>query len=147
MLELNEIWALSPVLPRRGRQKQEVSRLLKLEPGKVLPFQKLLIAFACRMMVFSSCGEGGLLSRRGAQCFCGGLSRCRAQALGCVGFTRSNTQAQSLLSMHSVAPEHVGSSQTRDQTQVPCTGSWILKHWTSREVQPALFLLFECLPS
>ena len=59
MLELNEIWALSPVLPRRGRQKQEVSRLLKLEPGKVLPFQKLLIAFACRMMVFSSCGGGG----------------------------------------------------------------------------------------
>ena len=47
MLELNEIWVLCPVLPLHGRQKQEVSRLLKLEPGKILPFLKLLIIFGC----------------------------------------------------------------------------------------------------
>ena len=32
------------------------------------------------------------------------------------------------------APWHVESSQTRDQTQVPCVGRWILNHWTTREV-------------
>ena len=29
---------------------------------------------------------------------------------------------------------HVESSQTRDWTQVPFIGSWILSHWTTREV-------------
>ena len=27
------------------------------------------------------------------------------------------------------------SSQTRDQTRVPCIGRWILNHWTTREVR------------
>ena len=31
------------------------------------------------------------------------------------------------------AAQHVGSSQTRDGTHIPCTGSWILYHWASRE--------------
>ena len=30
---------------------------------------------------------------------------------------------------------HVGSSQTRDWTHVPCIGRWILNPWTTREVQ------------
>ena len=34
----------------------------------------------------------------------------------------------------SVAPRFVESSWTRDQTRVPCTGWWILNHWTTREV-------------
>ena len=33
-----------------------------------------------------------------------------------------------------VAPPHVGSSQTRDGTCIPCIGRWILNHWTTREV-------------
>ena len=33
-----------------------------------------------------------------------------------------------------VAPRHVGSSQIRDQTCVPCIGSQILNHWTTRKV-------------
>ena len=33
----------------------------------------------------------------------------------------------------------MGSSQTRDRTHVPCTGRWILNHWTTREVPPYLF--------
>ena len=37
-----------------------------------------------------------------------------------------------------VAPRHVGSSQTRNQTRVPCIGRQILYHWASRK---ALFLL------
>ena len=33
-----------------------------------------------------------------------------------------------------VAPRHVGSSQTRAQTRVPCIGRWILNHCATREV-------------
>ena len=32
------------------------------------------------------------------------------------------------------APWHVALSQTRDRTQVPCIGRWILHHWTTRAV-------------
>ena len=32
------------------------------------------------------------------------------------------------------APQHVGSSQTRNQIYVPCIGRLILNHWTTREV-------------
>ena len=33
-----------------------------------------------------------------------------------------------------VAPQHVGSSQTRNGTHVPYIGRRILNHWTAREV-------------
>ena len=33
-----------------------------------------------------------------------------------------------------VAPRHVGSSQTRDRTRVPCIGRRILNHCATREV-------------
>ena len=33
-----------------------------------------------------------------------------------------------------VAPRHVESSWTRDQTHVSCISRWILNHWTTREV-------------
>ena len=52
-----------------------------------------------------------------------GLSSCGAQApvvvAHCLGL---------------VAPRHVGFSQTRDRTRVPCIGRQILNHWTTREV-------------
>ena len=32
------------------------------------------------------------------------------------------------------APQHVGSSRTRDRTRVPCTGRQILNHCATREV-------------
>ena len=38
-----------------------------------------------------------------------------------------------------VAPRHVGSSQTRAQTRVPCIGRQILNHCATREA-PRLFL-------
>ena len=42
-----------------------------------------------------------------------------------------------------VALWHVGSSQTRDQTCVPCLGRHILNHYTTREVPSIRFL--KCL--
>ena len=40
-----------------------------------------------------------------------------------------------------VAPRHVGSSQTRDRTRVPCNGWWIPIHCTTREVLDSSVLL------
>ena len=53
------------------------------------------------------------------------------------------------------SPLHVKSSQTRDQTHVPCIASQILNPWTAREVPVSSFLSEilgvedspECLPS
>ena len=42
-----------------------------------------------------------------------------------------------------VAPWHVGSSQTRARTRVPCIGRWILNHYATREVP----LLALCISS
>ena len=40
---------------------------------------------------------------------------------------------QQLRPTDSVAPRHVRSSPTRNQTCVPRTGRWILNHWTTRK--------------
>ena len=54
-----------------------------------------------------------------------GLSCCREQA--------PDAQAQQLWPTGPVAPRHVGSSQTRARTRVPCTGRQILNHCATRE--------------
>ena len=41
----------------------------------------------------------------------------------------------------SVAPWHVGSSQARDQTHVPCPGRQSLNEWTPRDVLGHLIFL------
>ena len=82
---------------------------------------------------------------------CSGFSCCGARALG----TRVSVVAASELSSCGsralehrlsscstrdvIAPQHVGSSQTRDRTHVPCIGRRILNHCTTRE---ALLLHF-----
>ena len=80
----------------------------------------------CYTEAFSNCGEQGLLcSSRAVVLLCGsrashcsGFSSCRAQALGHVGLA---------------ALMYVGSSRTRDQTRVPCTGRHILNHYTTKD--------------
>ena len=39
-----------------------------------------------------------------------------------------------------VTPQHEPSSQTGDQTHIPCIGRQILIHWTTREVPENMFL-------
>ena len=83
----------------------------------------------CRL--FSRCGEWGLLSTWGVQAsHCGGFSSCGALALWDVGFSvcgmwaprlqspGSRAQVPQLWSIGLVALQHVGSSQTRDQTHL-----------------------------
>ena len=54
-----------------------------------------------------------------------GLSRCGAQA--------PDALAQQLWLTGPAAPRHVGSSQTRAQTRVPCIGRQTLNHCATRE--------------
>ena len=44
--------------------------------------------------------------------------------------------------LHQWATWKAQSPQPRNQTHVPCIGGWILKYWTTREVQPIYFTLF-----
>ena len=50
------------------------------------------------------------------------------------GFSSCSTWAQQLWHTGLVAPQHVGSSRTRDRTHVPCIGRRILNHCPIREV-------------
>ena len=61
-----------------------------------------------------------------------GLSCCRAQA--------PDAQAQQLWRMGLAAPRHVGSSQARARTRVPCIGRQTLNHCATREAPPFYFL-------
>ena len=38
---------------------------------------------------------------------------------------------------------HVGSSQIRDGTHVPCVGRWILNHWTTQEAPACNFPFYK----
>ena len=86
------------------------------------------------------------------------LSSCSVQASHCSGFfsqgrrvlgMRASVVAVGGLSswqhMGLAAPQHVGSSQTRDGTCVPHTAMGILNHWATREALP--FLECHCLLS
>ena len=74
---------------------------------------------------------GATLHRSGRASHCRGLSRCGAQA--------PDAQAQQLWLTGLAAPRHVGSSQTRARTHVPCIGRQILNHCATREAPSRSF--------
>ena len=82
--------------------------------------------------VFGSCEgflqlrQAGATLHRSARAFhYRGPSRCGAQA--------PDAQAQQLWLTGPAAPRHVGSSQTRARTRVPCISRQILNHCATRE--------------
>ena len=75
---------------------------------------------------------GATLHRGARASHCRGLSCCGAQA--------PDAQAQQLWLTGLVAPRHVGSSQTRARTRVPCVGRQILNHCATREALVFTFL-------
>ena len=86
---------------------------------------------------FLQLGQAGATLHRGARAsHYRGLSCCGAQA--------PDAQAQQLWLTGLVAPRHVGSSQTRARTRVPCIGRQTLNHCATREA-PFLFF-FAQLP-
>ena len=76
---------------------------------------------------------------------CGGFSCRGSRALGMraqqLWLMGSRAQAQQLWHTDLVAPWHVGSSQTRDRTWVPCIGRRILNHCATGEV-PYIYIFF-----
>ena len=59
--------------------------------------------------------------------------------LSCCGAQAPDAQAQQLWLTGPVAPRHVGSSQTRTRTRVPCIGRQILNHCATREARDVTF--------
>ena len=89
---------------------------------------------------FSSCGKWGATLHRGVRAsHYHGLFCCREQA--------PDAQAQYLLLTGPVAPRHVGSSQTRARTRVPCIGRQTLNHCATREAQCAVILYPATFPN
>ena len=77
--------------------------------------------------------QAGATPHRGARApHYRGPSRCGAQG--------PDAQAQQLWLTGSSAPRHVGSSQTRARTRVPCTGRQTLNHCATREALNLLHL-------
>ena len=68
--------------------------------------------------------------------------------LSCCGAQAPDAQAQQLWPTGPAAPRHVGSSQTRARTRVPCTGRQTLNHCATREALMLPFLtLSDCTES
>ena len=93
----------------------------------------------CCVRAFSSCGERGLLFVAVCRLLIAVaslVSEHRLQACGLqqLWLAGCRAQAQQLWHMGLVVPWHVGSSRTRAQTCVPCTGRQILNHCATREV-------------
>ena len=96
-----------------------------------------LFIFGC--VGSSFLGEGFLQLRRA-----GATPHHRARALHCRGLSccgaqAPDTQAQQLWLTGVVAPRHVGFSQTRARTRVPCIVRQILNHCATREAPRWIF--------
>ena len=94
---------------------------------------------------FSCCRARPLGVRASVVAACG-LSRCGTRALESASFSNCSAWAQQLWCTALVAPQHVGSSWTRDQTRVPCIGRQILNHSATREVPPLYFSAILTVP-
>ena len=82
--------------------------------------------------------EGFLQLRRVGATLHRGARASHRRGLSCCGAQAPDAQAPQLWLMGPVAPWHLGSSQTRARTHVPCIGRQILNHCAFRE---ALHLL------
>ena len=69
-----------------------------------------------------------------------GAQASRHRGLSCCGAQAPDAQAQQLWLTGPAAPRHVGSSQTRARTRVPCTGRRTPNHRATREAPAGRFL-------
>ena len=83
--------------------------------------------------------EGFLQLRQAGATLHRGARASHYRGLSCCGAQIPDAQAQQLWLMGLVAPRHVGSSQTRARTRVPCIGRQILNHCATREALPITF--------
>ena len=92
-----------------------------------------LFIFGCFGSLFLC--EGPLQLRQAGATLHRGARASHYSGLSCCGAQAPDVQAQQLWLMGLVAPRHVGSSQTRARTRVPCNGRQILNHCATREAQ------------
>ena len=101
-------------------------------------FWLLWVFIAARRLSLVAASGEFISSRSARACHRGDLSCWRAQILGQVGFGSCGSRLDHRLSncrlRFLVAPQHVESSWTRDQTHVPCVGRQTPNHWTTRGV-------------
>ena len=83
--------------------------------------------------------EGFLQLRQAGAILHRGARASHYRGLSCCGAQAPDAQAQQLWLTGLVAPWHVGSSQTRARTRVPCTGRQILNHCATREAPVIAF--------
>ena len=92
-----------------------------------------IFIFVCTGYALLSCGFSLVVAS-------GGLSLVVLPRLLLLQSTGSRVQAQHLWCMGMDALWHVGSSQTRDRTCVPCTERQILIHHTVRQVERPFYI-------
>ena len=105
-----------------------------------LIFIYLFILFIYDCVGSSFLYEGFLQLRQAGATLHRGARASHHRGLSCCGAQAPVAQAQQLWLTGLVAPRHVGSSQTRVRTRVPCIGRQILNHCATREA-PAFLLL------
>ena len=110
-------------------------------------FNYLFIIYFWLCWVFVSVQGLSLVAASGghSSARCAGLSLSRPLLLRSTG-SRCAGSVGVAHRPHLVAPRHVGSSQARARTRVPCIGRQILNHCATREALPPLFV-FLCLRS
>ena len=77
--------------------------------------------------------EGPLQSRQAGATLHHGARASHHRSLSCCGAQAPDAQAQQLWLTGPFAPRHVGSSQTRARTRVPCIGRQTPNHCATRE--------------
>ena len=102
-------------------------------------FLKFIYLFIFGCVGSSFLCEGFLQLRQAGATLYRGAGASHYRGLPCYGAQAPDAQAQQLWLTGLVAPRHVGSSQTRVRTRVPCIGRRILNHCATREA-PYVFL-------
>ena len=98
----------------------------------------IILIFGCVGSSFLC--KGFLQLRRVGATLHRGARASHYRGLSCCGAQAPDTQAQQLWLTGPVALRHVGSSQTRARTRVPCIGRQTLNHCATREAQFPGFL-------
>ena len=85
--------------------------------------------------------EGFLQLRQAGATLHRGAQASHYRGLSCCGAEAPDAQAQQLWLTGLVSPRHVGSSQTRARTRVPCIGRQTLNHCATREAPSFIFII------
>ena len=98
-----------------------------------------LIDWLIAVLGLRFCVRAFYLRQVGATLHCGARAS-HYRGLSCCGAQAPDAQAQQLWLTGLVAPRHVGSSQTRARTHVPCIDRQSLNHCATRGAQRFLFI-------